>query len=117
MSGWSTACSPRLITASGWRWRGLIWRGMPTPTATTATVWMGLTLRCAQCHNHKYDPLTQRDYYRFYAFFNHVPEKGGNALKGNAVPFIKVPTPEQQVQLETYSQRIAGLEPALKARV
>jgi len=43
-------------------------------TNTTATVWMGLTLRCAQCHSHKYDPFTQREYYRFYAFFDNLEE-------------------------------------------
>lgn len=43
-------------------------------TATTASVWMGLTLGCAQCHDHKYDPLSQRDYYRLFAFFNNADE-------------------------------------------
>ncbi|MBM3734719.1 MAG: DUF1553 domain-containing protein [Acidobacteria bacterium] len=41
---------------------------------TTATVWLGSTIGCAQCHNHKYDPFTQRDFYRFYAFFNNTAE-------------------------------------------
>src|SRR5262249_15107440 len=83
---------------------------------TTATTWMGLTLRCAQCHDHKYDPITQKDYYRFYAYFNQVTEKGLDGQKGNAVPFLKVPTPEEQAQLETYGKKIAALEQALKAR-
>ncbi|MFM7322318.1 MAG: DUF1553 domain-containing protein [Armatimonadota bacterium] len=43
---------------------------------TTATTWLGVSLACAQCHDHKYDPFTQRDYYRFLAFFNRVPESG-----------------------------------------
>src|SRR5207249_3754098 len=43
---------------------------------TTTTVWLGVTFACAQCHDHKYDPFTQKDYYRFYAFFYNVPENG-----------------------------------------
>ncbi|MBI3721427.1 MAG: DUF1549 domain-containing protein, partial [Fimbriimonas ginsengisoli] len=42
----------------------------------TATTWLGLTMACAQCHDHKYDPITQRDYYRMFAYFNNVPESG-----------------------------------------
>jgi len=62
---------------------------------TTATVWLGLTIACAQCHDHKYDPLTQRDYYRLYAFFNSVPENGLDGREGNAPPLMKVLSPEQ----------------------
>jgi len=55
---------------------------------TTATVWLGLTMGCAQCHDHKFDPLTQVDYYRLYAFFNTIAEKPLDGEKGNAVPLI-----------------------------
>src|SRR5207244_8106183 len=71
---------------------------------TTATVWLGLTLGCCQCHDHKYDPFTQKEFYQLYAFFNNVPEKGIDGQKGNAVPFLKVPTPEQ----EQRSSRLAA---------
>lgn len=61
---------------------------------TTSEVFLGLTMACAQCHDHKYDPISQRDYYRFYAFFNALSDKGldGNADR-NSVPNIDAMTP------------------------
>ena len=59
---------------------------------TTATVWLGLTLACARCHSHKFDPITQEDFYRFFAFFNNVPENGRAIKLGNSPPMIKTPT-------------------------
>ncbi len=52
--------------------------------ATTATVWLGLTLQCAQCHNHKYDPLTQRDFYQTMAFLNNADEPDLDLPKADA---------------------------------
>ena len=63
---------------------------------TTATVWMAMTMGCARCHNHKYDPIQQRDFYSFYAFFNTIPEKGLDGTKGNAVPMLRLGTSSQQ---------------------
>ena len=55
---------------------------------TTSTVWLGLTMGCAQCHDHKFDPIPQADYYRLYAFFNTIAEKPLDGDKGNAVPLL-----------------------------
>ena len=72
---------------------------------TTATVWMGMTMGCARCHDHKYDPITQRDFYRFYAFFNGVPEKGLDGTRGNAAPMLQITTRPEERQLETLERR------------
>ena len=53
---------------------------------------MGLTMSCARCHEHKYDPITQEEYYQFYAFFDRVPELGLDGLNTNAAPRIPAPT-------------------------
>lgn len=61
----------------------------------TSTTWLGITLGCARCHDHKYDPLRQKDFYSFGAFFNSIDEKGLDGYKGNAVPFLQLPTDAQ----------------------
>jgi hypothetical protein len=62
---------------------------------TTATVWLGTTLACAQCHTHKYDPFTQQEYYQFLAFFNSNADK--STSDGD---MLALPTPEQQAALD-----------------
>lgn len=57
---------------------------------TVSTVFMGLTMRCAQCHSHKYDPITQKDYYRFFAFFDTAHEPGSGAANGNTSPIQRM---------------------------
>ncbi len=76
---------------------------------TTAAVWLGTTMACAQCHDHKYDPFTQKDYYRLYAFFNNTTEKGLDGEKGNPVPVLKLPSPAQEKQLATLRGEIDRL--------
>jgi hypothetical protein len=83
---------------------------------TTATAFMGLTMRCAQCHDHKYDPITQKDYYRFYALFHNVAEQGLDGQSGNAVPFMKAPDAAQQTQLDAADAKLAVAKKALQDR-
>ena len=59
---------------------------------TTSTVWMGLTMTCSRCHDHKYDPISQEDFYSFFAFFNQIPERGLNGFN----PKITVPRSEER---------------------
>ena len=67
--------------------------------ATTSAVWLGLTLGCARCHDHKFDPITQLEFYELYATFNNIPERGKGFKYVNSPPFITAPTTEQQAQL------------------
>lgn len=76
----------------------------------TSQVWMGLTMGCAQCHTHKYDPITQREYYSFYAFFN----QGEDADRADERPLLEVWTKEQQEQKSLLREKIATLEEKLK---
>ncbi len=66
---------------------------------TLGSVWLGLTVGCTECHDHKYDPMTTKEFYRLYAFFHNVPEKGLDRIRtDNPPPRLPVPTPEQAVQ-------------------
>jgi mono/diheme cytochrome c family protein len=89
---------------------------------TTATVWLGLTMGCCRCHDHKFDPLSQRDFYQLFAFFNNVPERGKAVKFGNSPPMVKAPTPHQrdelaqlEAQLAAACARFAELSPQLAA--
>ncbi|MBI4601579.1 MAG: DUF1553 domain-containing protein [Planctomycetes bacterium] len=82
---------------------------------TTATVWLGLTLVCARCHDHKYDPVPQRDFYRLFAYFNNVPEKGRAIKHGNSPPAIKSPTREQSEALARLEAEVRAAEVRLAA--
>jgi len=73
---------------------------------TTATVWMGLTMGCARCHDHKYDPITQKEFYQFYSYFNNVPDRGRYFKYGNTPPIVTAPTQEQNHKLALINQRL-----------
>ena len=66
---------------------------------TVGAVWLGLTVGCTECHDHKYDPLTTKEFYRMYAFFHNVPEKGLDRIRtDNPPPRLPVPTLDQALQ-------------------
>jgi hypothetical protein len=74
---------------------------------TTSTVFLGLTLGCARCHNHKFDPFTQKEFYQLFAYFNNVPEHGKFRRVGNSPPYIAAPLPEQEAQLKRLDDELA----------
>jgi Protein of unknown function (DUF1553)/Protein of unknown function (DUF1549)/Concanavalin A-like lectin/glucanases superfamily/Planctomycete cytochrome C len=82
---------------------------------TTFTVFQGLTIGCARCHNHKYDPITQKEYYQLFAYFNSIPEDGRFANYGNSPPWIYAPTHEQQAQLKQLEKEIGQTKSQLAA--
>ncbi len=77
---------------------------------TTATVWLGLTMGCARCHDHKYDPITQREFYETFAFFNNVPERGRAVKIGNSPPVMAAPTDAQAMELANLDRQLAAAE-------
>jgi hypothetical protein len=81
---------------------------------TMSTAWLGLTTECARCHDHKFDPITTRDYYQLFAFFNNVPEHGEDGRVANAVPMIPAPTREQQAKLAEQERAIAAFDAKLR---
>jgi hypothetical protein len=80
---------------------------------TTATVFLGLTMGCARCHDHKFDPISHEEYYRFYAYFNSIDEPGLYTQTPDSnrayEPFMEVPTPEQRGELARLSDELDSL--------
>ncbi|MCH7988033.1 MAG: DUF1549 domain-containing protein, partial [Planctomycetes bacterium] len=77
---------------------------------TTFTVWQGLTMGCGRCHEHKYDPISHKEFYQVYAYFNSIPENGRAIKEGNSPPFIKAPVPAQQRQLAQLEKKLSAAE-------
>jgi hypothetical protein len=81
---------------------------------TTSTVFLGATLGCARCHNHKYDPFTQKEFYQVFAYFNNVPELGRAMKYGNSPPLVPAPTSDQQAALGKLKRQIAETEKSVQ---
>ena len=101
------------IIAEEWRVETVIDR-----VETTGQTWLGLTVGCARCHDHKYDPLTQREFYALFALFNNVPESGtimgrSNRSGGNSDPILRLPDQAQQAELAKLEQVVVDAKAAL----
>jgi Protein of unknown function (DUF1553)/Protein of unknown function (DUF1549)/Concanavalin A-like lectin/glucanases superfamily/Planctomycete cytochrome C len=83
---------------------------------TTSTIFLGVTMACARCHTHKYDPFTHKEYYQLYSYFNSVPEDGRGSYH-TSEPWIPAPTVEQQNQLQQVETDIARATRKLNALV
>ena len=88
---------------------------------TTATTWLGLTMACAQCHDHKYDPITQRDYYGLLDAFNRVPESGTPQFFSSrirvAAPYVEIPSEENKARIAEFQTQIAAAEREIKLAI
>ncbi len=83
-------------------------------TETTSTVWLGLTMTCARCHDHKYDPISQEEYYGLSAFFNQTSESGAGG-SGRAPPTVRYQSPEQRAGIARIDQDMAALQARMVA--
>lgn len=89
---------------------------------TTSATWLALTLNCARCHDHKYDPFSQKEFYQFFAYFNNVTETGvirgaSNRTGGNPDPILRVPTPEQESRLAALKASVLAAETRVASAV
>ena len=82
---------------------------------TTSTVWLGLTLGCARCHDHKFDPLSQQEFYEVLANFNNIPERGKAFKYVNSPPLITAPTVGQEAELAELDEKLRAAREAFAA--
>src|SRR5207248_11627548 len=85
-------------------------------TETVNQVWMGLTAGCAVCHDHKFDPISQRDFYSMSAFFNNTTQAAMDGNVQNTPPIIPVPKSEDRPRLDALTKEIAAAQAKLDAR-
>ncbi len=83
---------------------------------TTSMVWMGLSMECGQCHDHKYDPISQTEYYRFFAYFNQASDPGMQSRGGNQSPLVNVPNWEGLERAKALKPGLEDVEKQLAKR-
>lgn len=83
-------------------------------TNTFGKALMGITVECAQCHDHKYDPISQEDYYSLYAYFNNNNDAGIVPYNGEAAPTVMLPTEEEEQKLAELKNKMGPLEAAIE---
>ncbi|MEQ9411184.1 MAG: DUF1553 domain-containing protein [Fuerstiella sp.] len=83
---------------------------------TTSLVWLGLSMECAQCHDHKYDPITQEEYYQFFAYFNQAADPGRQTRNGNQAPVVDIPDGARLARADALQAELQALSPQLEAR-
>ncbi|MEO1991018.1 MAG: PSD1 and planctomycete cytochrome C domain-containing protein, partial [Pirellulales bacterium] len=98
------------IIAEEWRVETIIDR-----VETTGQTWLGLSIGCARCHDHKYDPISQKEFYALFSIFNNVPETGTimgsqNRSGGNSDPLLYLPSPQQEQKLDAFQQAVKDAE-------
>jgi len=80
---------------------------------TTSMIWLGLSVECAQCHNHKYDPITQEEYYQFFAYFNQAADPGMQSRNGNQTPVVDIYDDENIKQADALKESVAAVRQQL----
>ena len=83
---------------------------------TTSLVWLGLSMQCAQCHDHKYEPISQEDYYRFFAYFNQASDPGMQSRGGNQAPVVGVPNFARAAMMKKEQAALKEAEAKLATR-
>ncbi len=83
-------------------------------TETVGTAFQGLTYNCARCHDHKFDPISQKEYYQMNAFFNNVKELGMTGDDGNYGPMLAIPSAEQALQLQKIQNQLSAKKEELQ---